>query len=143
MEALATAAGRNGLVALVVSVAGSTACPRAVWAVVIGRSDTRSIKDSAEEQRLFERRARTGFAFVVVCLLALLGRYVWLQVIAYENFSTRSESNRVNVRPLVPNRGLIYDRRGRVIAENRPAYRLEIVPEKVPGKSAGLYILLD
>ncbi len=110
---------------------------------MIGRSDTRSIKDSREERRLFEHRARTGLAFVIVFLLALVGRYVWLQVIAYENFSTRSESNRVNVRPLVPNRGLIYDRRGRVIAENRPAYRLEIVPEKVPGKTDGLDALLD
>ncbi len=76
-------------------------------------------------------------------MLALLGRYFWLQVISYEDFSTRSESNRVSLRPLVPNRGLIYDRRGRVIAENRPAYRLEIVPEKVPGNTDGLNLLLD
>ena len=54
-----------------------------------------------------------------------------------------SENNRVAVRPDVPNRGIIYDRRGRVIAENRPAYRLEIIPEKVPGKLPGLEALLD
>lgn len=76
-------------------------------------------------------------------MLALLGRYVWLQVYSYDNFSTRSESNRVSVRPIAPNRGLIYDRRGRVIAENRPAYRLEIVPEKVAGRTPGLKKLLD
>ncbi len=47
------------------------------------------------------------------------------------------------MRPIVPNRGIIYDRRGRVIAENLPAYRLEIIPEKVPGKQQGLEALLD
>jgi penicillin-binding protein 2 len=101
------------------------------------------IKDEQEERRLFERRALIGFLVIVLLTLALFVRYVWLQVIAYDSFSTRSESNRVSVRPVVPNRGMIYDRRGRVIAENRPAYRLEIVPEKVPGKTPGLEILLD
>lgn len=102
-----------------------------------------AIKDQRQEQQLFENRARTGFIIIVVCMLALFGRYVWLQVYSYEGFSTRSESNRVSVRPVVPNRGLIYDRRGRVIAENLPAYRLEITLEKVPGKRSGLKALLN
>ena len=102
-----------------------------------------AIKDQREERRLFDSRAWTGLIIVSLCMLALLGRYVWLQVYAFENFSTRSESNRVSIRPVVPNRGLIYDRRGRVIADNRPAYRLEIIPEKVPGKGPGLEALLD
>ena len=103
----------------------------------------RAIKDERDEQRLFENRAWIGFVVIALCILALLGRYVWLQVFAYDSFSTRSENNRVAVTPVVPNRGIIYDRRGRVIAENRPAYRLEIVPEKVPGKQQGLEALLD
>jgi len=98
-----------------------------------------TIKDQREERRLFERRARTAFAIIVLCILALLMRYVWLQVFSHESFATRSESNRVSVRPVAPNRGLIYDRRGRVIAENLPAYRLEIIPEKV----ADIPALLD
>jgi penicillin-binding protein 2 len=110
---------------------------------VISYSGKRAIKDEREEQRLFESRASVGFILIVVCMLALLGRYVWLQVFAFDSFSTRSENNRVGDRPVVPNRGMIYDRRGRVIAENQPAYRLEIVPEKVPGKLAGLEVLLD
>jgi penicillin-binding protein 2 len=84
-----------------------------------------------------------GLTIIVLCILALLARYVWLQIFAFDSFSTRSESNRVAVRPVVPNRGIIYDRRGRVIAENRPAYRLEIIPEMVPGKLPGLEALLD
>jgi penicillin-binding protein 2 len=101
------------------------------------------LKNEWEEQRLFLSRARFGFLVISACIAVLLGRYFWLQVVAHESFTTRSESNRVSVRPVVPNRGIIYDRRGRVIAENHPAYRLEITPEKVPGKAAGLESLLD
>ena len=110
---------------------------------MISYRTNRAIKDERDEQRLFKSRAWVGLFFISLCMLALLGRYVWLQIYSYENFSTRSESNRVSVRPIAPNRGLIYDRRGRVIAENRPAYRLEIIPEKVAGKTPGLDALLD
>lgn len=103
----------------------------------------RAIKNEQDERRLFENRAWVGFIFIALFILALLARYVWLQVFAFDSFSTRSENNRVAVRPIVPNRGVIYDRRGRVIAENRPAYRLEIVPEKIPGKLPGLEAVLD
>src|SRR5210317_1200756 len=102
-----------------------------------------TIKDERDERQLFNRRARIGFLIISLMMLVLLSRYVWLQIFAYDSFSTRSESNRVSVRPVVPNRGMIYDRRGRIIAENEPAYRLEIMPEKVPGKTAGLKALLD
>ena len=110
---------------------------------MISYRSNRTIKDERDERRLFESRAWIGFIIISLCMLALLGRYVWLQIYSYENFSTRSESNRVSVRPIAPNRGLIYDRRGRVIAENRPAYRLEIIAEKVAGKTPGLEALLD
>jgi len=110
---------------------------------VISYTTDNAIKDQRQERQLFESRAWTGFIIIVVCMLALFGRYVWLQVYSYEGFSTRSESNRVSVRPVVPNRGLIYDRRGRVIADNLPAYRLEITLEKVPGKRPGLKALLN
>jgi len=96
---------------------------------VISYRTNRAIKDERDEQRLFKSRAWGGLFIISLCMLALLGRFVWLQAYSYENFSTRSESNRVSVRPIAPNRGLIYDRRGRVIAENRPAYR----PENIPG----------
>ncbi len=98
---------------------------------MIAYSNEQALKDPRDEQRLFVRRTRLARIVIIVCMLTLLSRFFWLQIIAHENFSTRSESNRVSIRPLAPNRGLIYDRRGRVIAENRPAYRLEIVPEKV------------
>ncbi len=110
---------------------------------MISYSRNRAIKDERDERRLFEKRALTGFVIIALLMLALLARYVWLQVFAFESFSTRSESNRLAVRPVVPNRGIIYDRRGRVIADNQPAYRLEIIPENVAGKTSGLDTLLD
>jgi penicillin-binding protein 2 len=110
---------------------------------VISYSGNRAIKNDRDERRLFEHRAWLGFFIIAILMLALLSRYVWLQVFAFDSFSTRSESNRVAVRPVTPNRGIIYDRRGRVIAENLPAYRLEIIPENVPGKLPGLERLLD
>ena len=103
-----------------------------------GVSRHQPIKDALEEQRLFARRSRIGFTIIVACLVALALRYFHLQVIRHDDFSVRSETNRVQVRPAAPNRGLIYDRRGRLIAENRPAYRLELIPEKVADVEAAL-----
>lgn len=90
----------------------------------------RAIKDPGEEQRLFKRRALESFLVILVVCLLLLGRYAWLQVASHEEFTARSINNQVKVVPVAPNRGLIYDRRGRPLAENRPAFRLQIVPEK-------------
>lgn len=98
----------------------------------------RPLKDQAEEQRRFNRRARLGLLVIVLCFLGLVARYFYLQVLEHHEFSTRSDRNRVHVQPVPPNRGLIYDRRGRVLAENRPAYRLELVPEKVSDINATL-----
>ena len=95
------------------------------------RPGRRPIKDQVVEARQFSARALTAFVIVSSALLLLVARFVYLQVIAHEDFVTRSVNNQVKVLPVPPNRGLIYDRRGRPIAENRPAYRLEIVPEKI------------
>lgn len=110
---------------------------------MISYSRSRAIKHEQDERRLFERRAMIGFVVIALLMSALLARYVWLQVVAFDSFSTRSESNRLAVRPVVPNRGIIYDRRGRIIADNQPAYRLEVIPEAVAGDAADLDSLLD
>ena len=108
-----------------------------------GRGRGRPVKDGYLESRLFQRRAAISFMFVLAVFLLLLTRYAWLQIVAFEEFSTRSTSNRVRVLPVAPNRGLIYDRRGRPIAENLPAYRLEIVPEKVDDLDSTLNMLAE
>lgn len=89
------------------------------------------LKDQILEERQFSDRATAAFLFILAALFLLGLRYVYLQVVSYEEFTARSINNQVRIVPVAPNRGLIYDRRGRVIAENRPAYRLEVVPEKV------------
>jgi penicillin-binding protein 2 len=91
----------------------------------------RPLKDEEQESRLFGGRAATALLLILVAIFLLTLRYAYLQVVSHDEFSTRSISNRVRVVPVAPNRGLIYDRRGRPIAENLPAYRLELVPEKV------------
>ena len=96
-----------------------------------GRVSAQPIKDQALEARQFGSRALTAFLLLAAAVLLLALRYFYLQVVSYEEFATRSVNNQVRVVPAPPNRGLIYDRRGRPVAENRPAYRLELVPEKV------------
>ncbi|HSM69606.1 MAG TPA: penicillin-binding protein 2, partial [Xanthomonadales bacterium] len=101
------------------------------------------IKDTRDEAVLFARRARLGFFIILLLMAGLASRYVYLQVLRHEDFSTRSESNRVHVQPVAPNRGQIYDRRGRVLAENRPAYRLELIPEEAGDLQQTLAALAD
>ncbi|TAL84565.1 MAG: penicillin-binding protein 2 [Rhodanobacter sp.] len=98
----------------------------------------RSIKDNRDESALFRRRALAGFLLIVLGLCGLVGRFFFLQVLHHQEFVTRSQNNRVKPRALPPARGLIYDRNGVVLAENVPAFRLEVVPEQVKHMSAML-----
>ncbi|KZC20612.1 MULTISPECIES: penicillin-binding protein 2 [Rhodanobacter] len=91
----------------------------------------RSIKDPRGESLLFRRRALAGFVLIVLCLCLLVGRFVFLQVLHHDEFVTRSQANRVKPRAIPPARGLIYDRNGVLLADNVPAFRLEVVPEQV------------
>ncbi|MGH8252128.1 MAG: penicillin-binding protein 2 [Steroidobacteraceae bacterium] len=88
------------------------------------------IKDDALEQRLFLQRVAFAAGIVAVLVLLLSGRAFWLQVLQYERYFELSQGNRARIEPLPPNRGLIFDRAGRVIAENTPAYQLELVREQ-------------
>ncbi len=96
-----------------------------------GRQAALPLKDHMLEGRQYGRRALTAYAILAGAVLLLAVRYFYLQVASYEEFATRSVNNQVRVVPVAPNRGVIYDRRGRPVAENLPAYRLELVPEKV------------
>ncbi|QEE23742.1 penicillin-binding protein 2 [Rhodanobacter glycinis] len=98
----------------------------------------RSIKDHRSEGALFRRRALVGFTLILLGLCALVSRYVYLQVARHDEFVTRSVNNRVKPRVLPPPRGLIYDRNGVLLADNVPAFRLEVVPEQVKDMKAML-----
>jgi len=92
---------------------------------------TTEIKNPERELFLFRRRLLVAAVLVLVAFLALLARFVFLQVVKHEEFRTLAESNRISIVPVVPNRGIITDRNGVVLAHNYSAYTIEITPSKV------------
>lgn len=95
-------------------------------------------KDTAAERRLFQSRVLVMLALVVLLFGVLVGRFYQLQVIEHDTYTTISDSNRVQVRSVPPTRGLIYDRNGTLIAENRPVFSVTVVPERVSDMSQTL-----
>jgi len=89
------------------------------------------LKDHFSETRLFTNRAIISLLGVLVLVALLVTRLVYLQIIDHSHYTTLSDDNRVKLAPVGPTRGLIYDRNGIVLADNLPAYRLELTPEKV------------
>jgi penicillin-binding protein 2 len=97
-----------------------------------------TLKDHFLEFRLFTNRMIILLVMCGLILLALFSRLFYLQVIAHEHFTTLSEDNRVKLQAIPPNRGLIYDRNGILLADNLPSFRLEITAEQVDDMSATL-----
>jgi penicillin-binding protein 2 len=88
-------------------------------------------KDIVEETRQVKRRVLiTGIAMLLLFGF-LVTRLIYLQIIQHDHFITLSQNNRVKVVPIAPIRGLIYSRDGVLLAENQPAFSLEVIPEKV------------
>ncbi len=96
------------------------------------------IKDHWSEQRIFLRRSVAAAVLVLTLVIALVVKLVQLQVLRHEYYAELSQGNRVRIEPLPPNRGLIFDRNGEVLAENLPAYQLELTAEQVPDLDAVL-----
>lgn len=90
----------------------------------------RQLKNHNAEADLFRRRALVGFIGVLLALGGLAAWYFRLQVLQHAEYATRSEANRVRLVPVVPARGLILDRKGRILADNVSAWRLDAVPER-------------
>lgn len=89
------------------------------------------IKDHHSERRLFIARVVMTSIVGFLLLGTVIARLVQLQVYDYEDFAARSQGNRVRIEAVPPIRGLVFDRKGRVLAENLPAYQLELIPEQV------------
>ncbi len=89
------------------------------------------IKDNDREIHLFRMRLTAVVIFVFVCFGTLVARFVWLQVVKHSQYMAQAEGNRIAIVPIVPNRGLIVDRNGVVLARNYSAYTLEITPSKL------------
>lgn len=90
-----------------------------------------TLKDHFFEVRLLTSRAIALLALCGILLLILISRLIYLQVVSHEHYATLSENNRVKLQAIAPNRGLIYDRNGILLAGNLPSYKLEITPELV------------
>jgi len=90
-----------------------------------------SLKDIRREKSLVGSRIYAAGLIMLLLGLMLLGRIFYLQVIKHEHFTTLSQHNRVKILPLSPIRGLIFSRDGVLLADNRPSFSLEIIPELV------------
>ena len=90
-----------------------------------------SIKDPGREQKLFVGRAITLFALVVILFAILVARMLTLQIVEHETYQLRADNNRTQIQTLAPSRGMIYDRNGRLLADNQTSFSLAIVAERV------------
>ncbi len=85
-----------------------------------------------QERKLYQRRMVVALLLVILLALCLVARLAYLQLDKHHLYTTLSRENQLALEPVAPNRGLIYDRHGVLLAENQPIYNLELVPDKVP-----------
>lgn len=96
------------------------------------------LKDPIRERHLFNSRAIVAAVFSALLMAVLISRLFYLEVIQHEHYTTLSTNNRVSLEPIAPTRGLIYDRKGVLLAQNLPTFSLEIVQERVDDMEATL-----
>ena len=105
-----------------------------------------AIKDHSVEKNIFINRIVAAFIVISLLTTGLIVRLVYLQIVGHEHYSSLAKDNSIKIVPLVPTRGMIYDRHGKVLAENTTSYSLEIIPEQVSNMDDTLHrlqILLD
>ncbi len=96
------------------------------------------LKNLDRELARFNGRLKVGAAFVALLAIMLLARAFYLQIMQHQHYIQRAESNRISLVPTAPNRGLILDRNGRILAENYSAYTLEVTRAQVADLEATL-----
>src|SRR5210317_955708 len=98
----------------------------------MARHHSSSFKDHIRESIVFSSRSIIAAVVIALLVILLISRLAWLQIFHQEHYKTLSENNRVNILPIPPTRGLIYDRNGVLLAQNLPSFTLELVPEHIP-----------
>ncbi|MDO7904207.1 penicillin-binding protein 2 [Pseudomonas sp. K1(2024)] len=88
------------------------------------------LKDHEKDARLVRNRVVVGAVAIMLLVAVLIARLYYLQIIQYDYHSTLSENNRVHVQPIPPTRGLIFDRNGVIVADNRPSFSLTMTRER-------------
>ena len=100
-----------------------------------------TLNDHTLERRIFLSRLIVASIMVVLLIGVLIARLVYLQIFEHEYYSTKSDNYRIHVRSVVPTRGLIYDRNGILLAENKPGINLTMVRENVEDIDASIALL--
>ncbi|MEO0615492.1 MAG: penicillin-binding protein 2 [Pseudomonadota bacterium] len=106
-------------------------------------ANLQAIRDTVAEQRIFLGRLFVAVIFVLFASGVVVARLTQLQVIEHEHYADLSQGNRIRIEAAPPTRGLILDRNGNVLAQNLPAYQLEMIPEQVDDIDAALDALID
>lgn len=101
------------------------------------------LKDHEKDGRLIRKRALVGAVLVLMLTSVLLARLYYLQVVQFEYHTTLAENNRIHVQPIPPSRGLIYDRNGVIIADNRPSFSLTLTRERAGDWLQVLDVIVD
>lgn len=91
----------------------------------------KTFKDFKSESLLVQKRIKISIIIALLLVFGLLTRMYYLQITEYKTLTTLSDDNRIFIQPVSPLRGLIYDNKGHLIANNIPSYTLSIVPERV------------
>ncbi len=102
-----------------------------------------ALRDRLQETREFRLRLGLIAAFIVIAFAVLAARWAYLQVSQHAHYQTLAENNRISIVPIVPNRGLILDRNGIVLADNYSAYTLEVTPGKLRNLDATIAALSE
>lgn len=90
-----------------------------------------TLKDNPVESQLFLGRIISAFIIIIILISVLIIRLIYLQIAGHQHYSTLAKENSIKLEPTVPSRGIIYDNRGNILAENTQTYSLELVPEQV------------
>jgi penicillin-binding protein 2 len=90
-----------------------------------------TIRDHTAEANLFARRSVIALIIIGTLLAVVINNLYSLQVTQHDDYQTRSNGNRIKVLPVAPNRGLILDRNGIILAQNVPVFSLDIIPEEI------------
>ncbi|MFK5986227.1 MAG: penicillin-binding protein 2 [Pseudomonadota bacterium] len=99
------------------------------------------LQDYFHEIKVFQNRSVVALVMSIVLMSILFARLYYLQIIKNQHYSTLSTNNRVTIQAIPPIRGLIYDTKGEVLAENIPSFNLHLIPEKVKNLSQTLELL--
>ena len=101
------------------------------------------LKNTQRERLIYRHRLMLSLLIVFLLTGIVVSRYTLLQIVDYEIYKTQSDRNRIQLLPIAPKRGLIFDRNGELLAENIPSYTLTVVRERVDDLDQTLAIIQE